>query len=98
MENNLITLGAKPNVQYVIDADSLQRILKSVIGETLAELRSQDRETYLSSDEVMALLKVSKATLWRWERKGYLVPVRFGRKVLYKESDIKQIGGAEDGR
>lgn len=89
-------MGINPNVQYVIDADTLQRVLKSVIGETLSELRSENQETYHSVADVMAILNVSKATLWRWEKNGYLVPVRFGRKVMYKDSDLKRIGGAGD--
>ena len=32
---------------------------------------------------------VSDATLWRWERDGYLIPERFGRKIMYRKSEIQ---------
>lgn len=44
--------------------------------------------------EVMELLKISHATLWRWEEKGILKPVqvtgKWGRK-WYNLEDIKKL-------
>ena len=34
---------------------------------------------------------VTKSTLWRWEKQGYLMPVRFGRKVMYRKCDLEKI-------
>ena len=46
----------------------------------------------------MKKLKVSSATLWRWKKCGYLVPVRLGSFDRYRISDIEtlmsQKGGA----
>lgn len=88
---DILTAGLQANVQYVVDADNLQRIIKSVVSEAIAEMK--EKESYLSADQVCQLLQVSKPTLWRWQKSGYLEPVRFGGKVRYKESDIKRIGG-----
>ena len=38
------------------------------------------------------MLDVTPSTLWRWENEyGYLKPVRFGRKVYYREDDVNAI-------
>ena len=31
------------------------------------------------------------STLWRWEKQGYLNPVKIGVKVFYRRSDIDRI-------
>ncbi len=31
------------------------------------------------------------STLWRWEKAGYITPVRIGVRVFYRESDIARI-------
>lgn len=37
------------------------------------------------------MLGVSRTTLYNWEKSGYLIPVRIGRKVLYRAADIEEI-------
>ena len=34
---------------------------------------------------------VDPSTLWRWEKAGYLAPVRIGTKVYYKRGDIARL-------
>ena len=31
------------------------------------------------------------STLWRWEQRGYLTPVKIGVKVFYRRSDLDQL-------
>ena len=38
--------------------------------------------------ETQALLHVCSTTLWHYERSGFLSPVRLGKRVFYKQSDI----------
>ena len=47
-------------------------------------------EQYLSIREVIAVLRVSRSTLWRWVKQGlFPKPVRLGPKaVRWRESDI----------
>ena len=37
------------------------------------------------------LLGVCDATLWHWARSGYLVPVKLGRRVFYRRTDIQRL-------
>ena len=79
------------SVQYVISALDFENILRDVITEVLEEREEAQAEKYLSSNQTAKLLGVSKSTLWRWEKENYLVPIRVGNKLRYKESDVKHL-------
>lgn len=38
------------------------------------------------------------STLWRWEKAGYLRPVRIGRSVFYRQGDIDALVGSRETR
>lgn len=48
-------------------------------------------EDLLTKKEVLEKFNVCHTTLWNWERKGYLIPVKIGRKVSYRQADIERI-------
>lgn len=50
-------------------------------------------DTLIAKEEarVRLLGGVDPSTLWRWEKVGYLKPVRIGGKVFYRRSDIDAI-------
>ncbi len=66
-----------------------------LIAETKRQLEQSitdaHTESYPSRERVMQMLDVSQATLWRWQRAGYLVPINVGGKRRYKMSDIQRI-------
>jgi predicted DNA-binding transcriptional regulator AlpA len=82
-------------IQYVIGKDDLREILNEIIDERIAlfEKRNEEKrnEELVTYDRVMELLGVSKATIWRWKKRGYLVPIRIGGNDRYRMSDIKKI-------
>ena len=48
----------------------------------------------MSSKEVCQLLKVSLPTLWRWNKVGFLVPLKIGKgknSLKYKREDVNRI-------
>ena len=76
------------NIQYLLNASDLESVVKKVLHEVLNELRPKDEDKLLTVAETVELLKIDRTTLWRWEKAKYLVPVRLGNRVRYKESDI----------
>ncbi len=56
------------------------------------------QDEFLSREETMEKFHISSATIWRWKKCGYLVPVRVGNMDRYRLSDINAIlvekGGA----
>ena len=58
------------------------------LSERVAPPASADE--YLTRDEVAALLKISKVTVWQWSKKevGILFPRYIGNKVRYLKSEV----------
>jgi hypothetical protein len=48
-------------------------------------------ETWLTTEEAAQFCKVSKTTLWSWQKAGYLVPSKLGKKKCYALSEINKI-------
>ena len=49
----------------------------------------------LTIDEAAKLLSVSKMTLYRWDKNGYLKKVEIGGKRRYRKSDIERLAGCK---
>ena len=59
--------------------------------DSLLEDEKADEDTLISKQDVKERFGVSDTTLWLWGKKNYLVPVKIGRKVMYRLSDIKRM-------
>lgn len=49
---------------------------------------SDEGDGLVAADELCRMLSVTKATLWRWAKHDFLVPVKVGRKNFYHKSDL----------
>lgn len=99
---DLLTIAKEyPNMTISISLGDLLKANKELIDETVKNLEQKltdaNAETYPSAYKVAEILDVSRPTLWRWEKIGYLVPIRVGGKVRYKMSDVKRIIEEQDG-
>ena len=96
MTTDLIALAKEcPDLVVSIKLADLVEANTLLIADTKRELEQlitdQNAETYPSRDKVMEMLGVSEATLWRWAKNGYLVPLNVGGKRRYRMSDVKRI-------
>ena len=103
---DLITLSEQfPGLTVSVSLEDLLTAGRKLNAEILEELKADrleasvpDDEVLLSREETMEKFKVSGATIWRWSKKGYLVPVKVGSLTRYRLSDIKALlvrkGGA----
>lgn len=69
-------------------ADSLIAKAKE---QLLPVMVSAAKEQLLSKKEVLEKFNVCPTTLWNWSKSGYLVPVKIGRKVSYRQADIERL-------
>ena len=65
--------------------------VKQVMNEAKAETEAAKEMATMPLKEVAELLNVTKPTLWRWEKAGYLVPKKVGKRVLYLKSDVERM-------
>jgi len=85
----------------MIDEAVLKRIVadtvRQVMNQAKAEAEAAKEMATLTREEVAELLNVTKPTLWRWEKAGYLIPKKVGKRVLYLRSEVEEMvrkGGA----
>lgn len=89
--NDLISDGSN-NISITVGISDLKEFGLSLIEEGRAMGRAERvQETYLTLDEVAKMLGVSKSTLWRWNKSGYLRNIKCGRKSFYKKSDVENL-------
>ena len=99
MEVNIIELATQcPDITISIKASDLLTVGRTLKDEILEELRAnqEDRpsaasEQLLSREETMEKFRISSATIWRWKKCGYLVPVKVGSMDRYRLSDINAL-------
>lgn len=96
MTTDLIALAREcPDLVVSIKLGDLVEANTLLIADTKRELEQlitdQNTETYPTREKVMEMLDVCEATLWRWAKNGYLVPLNVGGKRRYRMSDVKRI-------
>jgi len=90
-------LQSNSGVNITVNAGQLVEAIEYCINKTVREfdqrITDANTETYPSPDQVSKMLDVDKTSLWRWAKKGYLVPLEIGGKRRYRMSDVKRILG-----
>ncbi len=76
------------NTILQVDRSELRAELKELYAEIRMEAERaaiiKASERLITPEQAADTLKVSKVTLWRWEKSGYLVPVSIGGKKRYR--------------
>jgi len=88
-------LKSDSNVNITIQKSDLLDFAKFLITETKNDLEAviiADKADFnVPRLEACEMLKVDQSTLFRWAKRGYLMPVEVGGKRLYKMSDLKRV-------
>lgn len=85
------------NVSITISANDLLTLFAEVAKDVAAKEKAQQEamaagnETVTQS-ELCERLNVSKATVWRWTKTGYLKPCgKIGHRPIYSMSDVTNL-------
>ena len=89
-------LSSGANVSITVTADDLRVFLAEVaqqlINQEKAAQAAKNDVEMLNQAQVCSYLGVSKATVWRWEKIGYLRPsTRMGSRPMYLKSEIEKL-------
>jgi len=102
MQNDLFQLlqnGASPHITIQITGEEMLALFRMLREEEKTNLeQGEGMNEFLTKKEVMALLGVCDTTLWLWAKNNYLKPVKAGRKVLYRKSDVQRFLNAREDR
>lgn len=86
---------ACPDTIISVKVGDLIEANEALVAKTKEQLEQivtdQAAETYPSREKVAELLDVDKSTLWRWAKRGLLVPIEIGGKRRYKMSDVRRM-------
>lgn len=67
------------------------RMIDQVRANLEREVARKQSVVYLTREQVLDKLNIVPSTLWRWAKRGYLVPVKVGGENRYKSTDIDRI-------
>lgn len=78
---------------FIVSAQDLKNAIDASIQQAIQELMGNMpmSDKLIPLKEVAETLNVSRCTLNRWNKDGYLVPIKIGRKVFYRQNDINEI-------
>ena len=96
------TFDEQRTIQLVVCREDLEEIVRTVVSEVL-DLKEQERQALEEAKHDAKIIRTAAAerlhkdlsTLYRWEKAGMLHPIKIGRTVYYRESELK---GIEEGR
>lgn len=100
MENlNSIFKGSPASVTLTVTPEALRAYGIAIAQEVLnAQEKAKNEDSILLTvEEAGDLLKVSRTALWRWEKKGILKPIKIGRSVRYRKSDLEELAAKKKG-
>ena len=82
------------------DAAGLQQAISDAVRDAVRQAFAAEKShpDLLSRAEARQLLHVSNTTLNAWEKRGWLVPSRAGRRVLFHRADIDRLLSSDMGR
>lgn len=77
----------------IVSAQDLIDVIDTSVKKTIQELMGNMpmSDKLIPLKEVAETLNVSRCTLNRWNKDGYLIPIKIGRKVFYRQNDINEI-------
>jgi len=75
--------------------DLIRQAVQAAVSELETKRKHEEEARLLTRMAVSDRLHVDCSTLWRWERAGYLQPVRLGRYVYYRAGDVLRLERGE---
>lgn len=93
-------LLSSENMVLQLKKEDLKEFANQILlgAKSIAMLEAEAAATsdqLLTIDEAAKLLSVSKMTLYRWDKNGYLKKVEIGGKRRYRKSDIERLAGCK---
>lgn len=93
-------LKTKANISVTISLDDLREFLTELVENSIAEAQAHAEVEHpndlMTRDEVCEYLGVTKPTLHRWNKQGYLTCIKVGSKVRYNRKDIEAFNNHPD--
>ncbi|MBV5348820.1 helix-turn-helix domain-containing protein [bacterium] len=90
--------GLKVEQNFILKSEDLMKAVDQLADYKFELMKQAEKakgeksdSEFLLSGAACEILKISRATLERWKKSEYLVPVKAGGKCLYRRADIERI-------
>jgi predicted DNA-binding transcriptional regulator AlpA len=87
MENKSVLIQASPEYLVGLIAEAVEEKFKKLMD---GNPQKTEEDILLTKKEVCKIFGCVEETLWHWEKKRILTPIRIGKKVRYKKSQIDE--------
>ena len=89
----LLTLPEAANLTVQVSIGDLRLFHEEIVQKQLSQQKelTKTEDELLTVTEAMSFLKVSRTSLFRWQKNGYLEPIKTGGRCRYRKSDIEAI-------
>lgn len=93
--NNIIELvksgvtGLTLNIKIEDLVEFANHFISEAKEALLSPMVKQSQEKLLPKADVLEKFNICPSTLWNWEKKKYIEPVKIGRKVYYRQADVE---------
>ena len=77
----------------MVSLEDFASVVECAVAKAMTS--SKPKEIFLTVDEAASRLGVSRSTLWRWDKEGYLKKIKRGKKITYRFSDVERIINGE---
>ena len=84
--SQLLNSGANLTIQ--VTTEQLREAFRLWGADLLNAVRPEPTEQYLTINEVCEQMRVCKSTVMKWQRSGWIKPVRQGGVTRYRQSDL----------
>lgn len=84
-------------VSVTMTVSDFTDLIKQTVKETVECInnRADSSSPWLTPKQVCERLSINRATLWRWEKEGYISGVKFGNRMRYDEKEVARVESAE---
>lgn len=88
--------SGQPNLIIQVRGEDLLKFSEDIMQRAAENERERieqqkDKDVLIPKDKVMEMLGICDTTLWQWGKRNYLVPVKAGRKIMYRKTDIDKL-------
>lgn len=75
--------------------EDLAAAITSAVNAAIDAREKNKKRTFVSRKATAQRLHVDPSTLWRWDKSGFLQPVRIAGRLWYDEGDIERLENGE---
>jgi predicted DNA-binding transcriptional regulator AlpA len=80
-----------PNISITINGSDLIIFAENIANKAVNDALEKREEKLYTREEVLSILKISPATLWRWQKLDIIKVKKLGQRSYFTQSEIDRL-------